>query len=129
MDFLSRLQRELPNTDKDRYDIAYEQGASQARSGLLFGGVLIGALAGAAAMYLLDPTRGAGRRAQLTSRATGLRNDIARTARRGAQDVENRVDAAAPEQEATKSNRRASNRAKGSQDETASELGAATTAG
>jgi gas vesicle protein len=97
MDFLSRLQRELPDTDKDRYDIAYEQGAHQARSGLLFGGVLVGALAGAAAMFLLDPARGAGRRAQLASRATGLRNELARTAAGKGEDLQNRARGAAIE--------------------------------
>jgi gas vesicle protein len=97
MGFLSRLQRELPDTDKDRYDIAYEQGASRARSGLLFGGVLVGALAGAAAMFLLDPARGAGRRAELASRATGLRNDLARTAGGKAEDLQNRAGGAAIE--------------------------------
>jgi gas vesicle protein len=97
MDFLSRLQRELPDTDKDRYDIAYEQGATQARSGLLFGGLLVGALAGAAAMFLLDPARGAGRRAQIASRATGLRNDLARTAAGKGEDLQNRAKGAAVE--------------------------------
>ena len=97
MDFLSRLQRQLPDTDKDRYDIAYEQGRTQARSGLLFGGVIVGALAGAAAMFLLDPARGAGRRAQLASRAAGLRNDLARTAAGRAEDVQNRARGAAVE--------------------------------
>jgi gas vesicle protein len=102
MDFLSRLKRELPDTNKDRYDIAYEQGASQARSGLLFGGVLIGALAGAAAMFMLDPARGAGRRAQLASRATGLRNDLARTAAGKGEDLQNRARGAAVEHGLTK---------------------------
>jgi gas vesicle protein len=97
MDFLSRLWRELPDTDKDRYDIAYEQGAHQARSGLLFGGMLVGALAGAAAMFLVDPARGAGRRAELASRTTGLRNDLARTAAGKSQDLQSRARGAAIE--------------------------------
>jgi hypothetical protein len=116
MDFLSRLsrlQRELPDTDKDRYDIAYEQGAHQARSGLLFGGVLVGAVAGAAAMFLLDPTRGAGRRAQLASRATGLRNDLARTAAGRSEDVRNRARGAAIEHGVTKPNGGGAKRSKG----------------
>jgi len=102
MDFLSRLQRELPDTDKDRYDIAYEQGTHQARSGLLFGGLFVGALAGAAAMFLLDPARGAGRRAELASRATGLRNDLARTAAGKGEDLQNRARGAAIEHGVTK---------------------------
>src|SRR5438309_11522566 len=104
MNVLSRLQRELPDTDKDRYDIAYEQGAHQARSGLLFGGVLVGALAGAAAMFLLDPARGAGRRAGLASLAVGLRNDLARTAAGKSEDLQNRARGAAAEHGVTKPN-------------------------
>jgi gas vesicle protein len=115
MDFLSRLQRELPDTDKDRYDIAYEQGAHQARSGLLFGGVLVGALAGAAAMFLLDPARGAGRRAQLASRATGLRNDLARTAAGKGEDLQNRARGAAAEHGAGKPNGTGAKRSKAGQ--------------
>lgn len=90
-DLISRVQRELPDTDKDRYDAAYERGQSQARSGLLFGGLAFGALLGAALMYLFDPNRGAGRRAELASRATGLRNDLARTASGRVEDFQNRA--------------------------------------
>lgn len=90
-ELISRIQRELPDTDKDRYDVAYERGQAQARSGLLFGGLAFGALVGAALMYLFDPNRGAGRRAELASRATGLRNDLARTASGRVEDLQNRA--------------------------------------
>jgi hypothetical protein len=116
MDFLSRLQRELPDTGKDRYDIAFEQGAHRARSGLLFGGLLMGAVAGAAAMFLLDPARGAGRRAQLASRATGLRNDLARTAAGKGEDLQNRVHGAAIEHGVTKPDDGGSKRPNASRD-------------
>jgi gas vesicle protein len=116
MDFLSRLQRELPDTDKDRYDIAYEQGAHQARSGLLFGGLLVGAVAGGAALFLLDPARGAGRRAQLASRATGLRNDLARTAAGKGEDLQNRARGAAIEHGVTKPDDAGSKRSNASRD-------------
>jgi hypothetical protein len=96
-DLINRIQRELPDTDKDRYDIAYERGQTQARSGLLFGGLAFGALVGAALMYLFDPNRGAGRRAELASRATGLRNDLARTAGGRVEDLQNRAVGAAIE--------------------------------
>ena len=43
-DVVFRLLRELPDTDKDRYDIAFERGRAQARSSLLFGGMTIGTL-------------------------------------------------------------------------------------
>jgi hypothetical protein len=94
---ISRIQRELPDTDKDRYDAAYERGRAQARSGNVFGGLAFGALVGAVLMYLFDPDRGRGRRAQLASRATGLRNDLARTAGGRAEDLQNRAKGAAIE--------------------------------
>jgi hypothetical protein len=75
-DLVNRIQRELPDTDKDRYDVAYERGQAQARSGLLFGGLAFGALLGAAATFLFDPDRGASRRAQIASRVTGIRGDL-----------------------------------------------------
>ena len=65
---LSRVQRELPDTDRDRYDVAYERGRAQARSSLLFGGVALGSALGAGLMWLLDPEKGAGRRTQVSSR-------------------------------------------------------------
>jgi hypothetical protein len=71
-----RLLRELPDTDKDRYDIAYERGRAQARSSLLFGGMTVGLLAGGLALFLLDPVVGAGRRAHLTRRARTVLNDL-----------------------------------------------------
>ena len=46
-DVVFRLLRELPDTDKDRYDIAYERGRVRTRSSLLFGGMAIGLVAGA----------------------------------------------------------------------------------
>ncbi|HEY7591017.1 MAG TPA: YtxH domain-containing protein [Candidatus Limnocylindrales bacterium] len=96
-DLISRIQRELPDTDKNRYDIAYERGRAQARSAMLFGGLLVGAVAGALATFLLDPARGAGRRAQLASRATGIRNDLARTTSGRVEDLQNRAKGAAIE--------------------------------
>lgn len=96
-DVVSRIQRELPDTDRSRYDVAYERGKTQARSGLLFGGLALGAIGGAVTTLLLDPVRGAGRRAQLASRLTGLRNDIARVAGGRVKDLQNRAKGAAIE--------------------------------
>ena len=92
MDLVSRVQRELPDTDRDRYDIAYQRGRAQARSTLLFGGLALGSALGAGVMWLLDPSRGAGRRAQLAQRLAALRNDAARTTGGRAKDVRNRVE-------------------------------------
>jgi gas vesicle protein len=124
MNFLARLQRELPDTDKDRYDIAYEQGQTQARSGLLLGGMLAGALAGVTAMFLLDPARGAGRRAQLASHVTGLRNNLARTAGGRAEDLQNRARGAAIEAGVKKAEGESTKRSKSSDSDAASTDGA-----
>jgi gas vesicle protein len=78
-DVVLRLLRELPDTDKDRYDIAYGRGRAQARSVLLFGGMTIGLVAGALAVFLFDPTVGGGRRAQLAQRAKARLSDLQRT--------------------------------------------------
>ena len=88
---ISRIQRELPDTDKNRYDAAYERGRAQARSGPLLGGLAFGAIVGAGLMFLLDPDRGAARRSQLASRAIGVRDDLARTAGSHLEDLQNRA--------------------------------------
>jgi hypothetical protein len=77
-DLVARVQRELPDTDKNRYDVAYERGRAQARSSLLFGGLLLGSAVGAGLMWLLDPTRGAERRADLATRAESLKREVVR---------------------------------------------------
>ena len=77
-DVVFRLLRELPDTDKDRYDIAYGRGRAQARSSFLFGGMTIGLVAGALGLFLLDPVAGSGRRAEVAKRATALLNDLQR---------------------------------------------------
>jgi hypothetical protein len=82
-DVVVRLLRELPDTDKDRYDIAFERGRAQARSSLLFGGMTLGLVAGALGLFLLDPVAGSGRRAQLARRAKAFLNDLQRTIDRG----------------------------------------------
>jgi hypothetical protein len=90
-DVVARLQRELPDTDKDRYDIAYQRGRAQARSALLAGGLAVGSAVGAGLMWLMDPARGAARRAQLTERFGGLRNQVSQTVSGKTEDLGNRV--------------------------------------
>ena len=85
---VSRIQRELPDTDQTRYDVAYERGRAQARSTLMFGGLAVGSALGAGLMWLMDPAHGASRRAQLSSRIDELRQTV--------QERMNRDDAAAP---------------------------------
>ena len=86
-----RLLRELPDTDKDRYDIAYERGRAQARSSLLFGGMALGLVAGGLGLFLLDPDVGAGRRAELAQRAKAVLNDLQRSIEGRSRDLRNRT--------------------------------------
>lgn len=90
-DVVFRLLRELPDTDKDRYDIAYGRGRAQVRSSLLFGGMALGLVAGGLGMFLLDPVVGAGRRAQLAQRAKAVLNDLQRTIKGRSRDLRNRT--------------------------------------
>jgi hypothetical protein len=96
-DVVFRLLRELPDTDKDRYDIAYGRGRAQARSSLLFGGMAIGLIAGALGTFLLDPVVGGGRRAQAIQRARAVVNDLQRTISARGRDLRNRTLGAATE--------------------------------
>ncbi len=63
---VARLERELPDTDKDRYDRAFERGRVRTRTIYVVGGLAIGIGAGIAAAVLMDPQRGAQRRAQIS---------------------------------------------------------------
>jgi hypothetical protein len=90
-DIISRLMRELPDTDKDRYDIAYERGRAQARSSLAAGGLAVGLAAGALLMFLLDPRLGRGRRIELRQRLGGAMNGLRRTLAARQTDLGNRA--------------------------------------
>ena len=90
-DIVSRLIRELPDTNRDRYDIAYSRGHAQARSSLLAGGLVAGFVGGLAAMFLFDPAKGRSRRAELGQRFGALRNDLERRAGGRARDLRNRA--------------------------------------
>ena len=96
-DIVGRLMRELPDTDKDRYDIAYERGRAQARSSLAAGGLAVGLAAGAALMFLLDPRLGRGRRIELRQRLNGALNGLRRTLAARRADIGNRALGAATE--------------------------------
>jgi hypothetical protein len=96
-DVVNRLIRELPDTAKDRYDLAYRRGRAQARSSMLFGGMTLGFLAGAGIMFLLDPDHGRSRRAELGQRLGALGRDVQRTAEGRRKDLRNRAVGAATE--------------------------------
>lgn len=96
-DIVGRLMRELPDTDKDRYDLAYQRGRAQARSSLVAGGLAVGLAAGAALMFLLDPRLGRGRRIDIRQRLGGAANGLRRTIAARRTDIGNRAFGAATE--------------------------------
>ena len=96
-DIVGRLMRELPDTDKDRYDIAYERGRAQARSSLIAGGLAVGLAVGAAVTFLLDPRLGRGRRTEIRQRVSGAMNGLRRTLAARREDIGNRAMGAATE--------------------------------
>jgi hypothetical protein len=96
-DIVGRLMRELPDTDKDRYDLAYQRGRAQARSSLIAGGLAVGLATGAALMFLLDPRLGRGRRIDLRQRLGGAANGLRRTIAARRTDIGNRALGAATE--------------------------------
>ena len=96
-DILGRLMRELPDTDKDRYDLAYQRGRAQARSSLIAGGLAVGLAAGAGLMFLLDPRLGRGRRIDIRQRLGGAANGLRRTIAARRTDIGNRALGAATE--------------------------------
>jgi gas vesicle protein len=71
-DVVRRLERRWPGTDTQRYDAAYERGYARGRSGRLAVGLAVGAAVAAAGTWLLDPERGAGRRARIQAQGRRL---------------------------------------------------------
>jgi gas vesicle protein len=90
---VARLERELPDTDKDRYDRAYERGRAQTRAIYVAGGLAIGIGAGIAAAVLLDPKRGAERRAQIAR----FKDRVARQASERSRELTTRAKSMAAE--------------------------------
>ena len=96
-DLIARVIRELPDTDKSRYDIAYERGRAQARSAHFFGGLALGAIAGAATVFFFDPANGRVRRENLARQLTARSNDLRRAIEERWKDVRNRFQGRAME--------------------------------
>jgi hypothetical protein len=78
---VASLERELPGTDKDRYDRAYSRGWTRARTSFVGVGLAAGVAAGIAGAFLLDPQRGAQRRATIASKAREIGTTVTREAR------------------------------------------------
>lgn len=86
---VARLERELPDTDKDRYDRAYERGRAQTRTMYVVGGLAIGIGAGIAAAMLMDTKR----RAQIVR----IKDQVARQATERTHELTTRAKAIAAE--------------------------------
>ena len=83
---IMRLERELPDTDKDRYDRAFERGRVRTRTVYLGVGVAVGIGAGIVAAVLLDPQR--------REAITRLKDNVARQAAKGAKVASERANEA-----------------------------------
>ena len=81
---VTNLERELPTTDKDRYDRAFHRGRARARTSFLGIGLVAGILGGIAGAFFLDPERGRHRREQAASRARKAARQLSREVRRRA---------------------------------------------
>ena len=81
---VTNLERELPNTDKDRYDRAFGRGFARARTSFVIVGAATGIAAGIAGAYLFDPQRGAHRRNALRTRLRRTTEDVTTQVRRTA---------------------------------------------
>jgi hypothetical protein len=81
---VENLERELPTTDKGRYDRAYSRGWAKARTSFIVVGAATGIAAGIAGAWLLDPKQGPRRRAALRGRIRGATKDVSGTLSRTA---------------------------------------------
>jgi hypothetical protein len=78
---IARLERELPESERDRYTRAYLRGRAQSRSIYLTIGIAAGIGAGVAAAMLLEPKNGKARREAIKARARALADRSTHTIR------------------------------------------------
>ena len=82
---IARLERELPDTDRDRYARAFARGRAQGRSKYLAVGILAGVTTGIVAALLLEPGHGKERRdrigGKVSSLTAGVSTRVSSTAR------------------------------------------------
>ena len=82
---IARLERELPDTDRDRYARAFARGRAQGRSKHVAVGLAAGVSAGIVAALLLEPEHGKVRRERIgrkvSSLTTGISSRAASTAK------------------------------------------------
>ncbi len=76
---IARLEKELPEVDRDKYRRAYMRGRTQARSRYLVVGLVAGIGAGAVAAILLDPKHGKERREAIVRKTSSLTRSAGKT--------------------------------------------------
>lgn len=76
---IARLEKELPEVDRDKYHRAYMRGRTQARSRYLVAGLVAGIGAGAVAAILLDPKHGKERREAIARKTSSLTKSAGKT--------------------------------------------------
>ncbi len=81
---VTNLERELPSTDKDRYDRAFGRGFARARTSFVVIGAAAGIAAGIAGAFLLDPQRGPERRKAIRTKVRTTTDDVTSQVRRTA---------------------------------------------
>jgi gas vesicle protein len=74
-ELMRRIERAWPGTDHDRYTREFQRGYARGRSGRLTAGMALGAGWGVAAIYFLDPERGASRRRTFARRVRRAMDD------------------------------------------------------
>ena len=73
-----RVERELPDTDKDRYIRAFERGRIQARTRYVVVGTAAGITAGILGVVFLDPNRGKERRDAVAQKVSSVTRDLSK---------------------------------------------------
>lgn len=72
----SRIEKSLPDTDKDRYLRAFERGRVQTRTRYVVVGAAAGITAGILGVVFLDPKQGKARRDALAQKATSVGKQV-----------------------------------------------------
>jgi hypothetical protein len=88
---IARLERELPDTDRDRYARAYARGRAQGRSRYLVIGIAAGVTAGVVAAALLEPRHGKDRRDRIGGKVSSLTSGLSARAASTAKVAQDRA--------------------------------------
>jgi gas vesicle protein len=88
---IARLERELPDTDRDRYARAFARGRAQGRSKYLVVGIAAGVTTGIVAALLLEPGHGKERRDRIGDKVSGLTAEVSTRVASTAKVAQDRV--------------------------------------